>query len=652
MALIVNGKKWSNLKDAEKIAYCNGLIEESVKNYSQNHIEWYLNHMFLSGKHYATYNTVTQSLETKPRNKQEVRMVINTTKSKIRSIKNYATREEPKWDVIPGDIDTETIDNARRTGKAMDYLYRRLHLESTIDGVVDSILNTSISWVELDWDADAEKGIGQVKIINHDSMDIFPDAHGILYAGKFRGRFIAKSFRSALDSIKADKRYDKKVRKDVVKDDDVAESPIKARIIKREMSGTEGDKIDRATVKECLLWNDDPEGKESNIHLFTYSGNSILRDENTDFDEFPLYPCQVEMNPNKVIQRSWTADAIPINKAIDRFVSQKIMYVNKALVYRLVAEKGAYAGRITTDQGEIIEINKGRKFQQMAMASMPSDIDSLLNQLDGYLEDVLSSHEASVGSLPAGARSGKTLEALQAAEANSLAGISRSLRSFLTVIGTRILEIIAEKYVASRIMKISEPEEGQEGPQKDYLKVIGEGANNKPEGSTVIYKDNELIVTIGSWLGFTKEARRETLFKLAEFGVLPGDEILRQFEFPNIGELSRKATKERLEEHELKAEVAGRRGAEGQPGGGQTAEGGAAAAGGEQLNPLVALADQENMAMLNGEDIAPTEGADMNHNQAHRDFMKTDVYTNAPASARDAIKNHADGELKYLGFGG
>jgi CRISPR/Cas system CMR-associated protein Cmr5 small subunit len=57
------------------------------------------------------------------------------------------------------------------------------------------------------------------------------------------------------------------------------------------------------------------------------------------------------------------------------------------------------------------------------------------------------------------------------------------------------------------------------------------------------------------------------------------------------------------------------------------------------------------MAMINGQNIPPTEGADMNHNQAHRDFMRTDIYTNAPAKIRDSIKNHADGELKYIGFG-
>jgi len=645
--VLANSKKWSNLKDPEKISYCDGLLKGSVGNLSKKHIEWYLNRMFLDGNHYATYNTVTHSLETKPRNKHEVRMVINTTKSKIRSIKNYATRQEPKWDIIPGDIDEETIKNARRGGKVMDYLYRHLHLEQTVDGVVDSILNTSIAWVELDWDSEAEGGMGQVKIIFHDSFDIYPDVSGKLYAGKYVGRYLAKSTRRAVDAIKADKRYKDATRKKVVKDDDIAESPIKARILRKEMafSDAEEENIEKATVKEFLLWDDEPEEGKGNIHLFTYSGKEVLRDEVTDFSEYPLYLCQIEMNPNRIYQRSWTADAIPINKAIDRFVSQKIMYVNKALIYRIIAEKGAYQGRITTSQGEIIEIAKGRKFNQMAMSPLPADIDSLLGQLDRYQEDVLSAHEASMGALPAGARSGKTLEALQAAEANSLAGINRSLRSFLEVIGKRILEIAADKYVASRIVKISDPESETEGEApgeaRNYLKVIGEGAESKPKGSTIIYKDNELIVTIGSWLGHTREAQRETILELAQVGFLPAEEVLRQFEFPNINELSKKAREQRLEEHELKADIAGRRG--GGEGGQPTQS---------PTDEMVRLADQENMQMMNGEVLPPTEGADLTHTQSHLDFMKTDVYKSASTKVKDTIRSHAEGETQYSGFEG
>jgi hypothetical protein len=132
MILIENkdgSKKWDQCSPEEKIAFCDSYVEEAKSSREVREIEWYLNQMFVDGNHYASYNTVTNSLETRPKKKGEVRMVINITKSAIRSIKNYVTREEPKWDITPGDTDEDTITNARRMGKTLDYIFRKLHLE-------------------------------------------------------------------------------------------------------------------------------------------------------------------------------------------------------------------------------------------------------------------------------------------------------------------------------------------------------------------------------------------------------------------------------------------------------------------------------------------------------------------------------------------
>ncbi|MFA5036093.1 MAG: hypothetical protein WC479_02860 [Candidatus Izemoplasmatales bacterium] len=639
MILIENkdgSKKWDQCSPEEKIAYCDSLVEEAKSSREVREIEWYLNQMFIDGNHYASYNTVTNSLETRPKKKGEVRMVINITKSAIRSIKNYVTREEPKWDITPGDTDENTITNARRMGKTLDYIFRKLHLEQIIAGETESALNTSVGWIEIDWDPDAEGGLGQVKVILHDSFDVYCDPYSKLYNGLLVGRYIFKSIKRPTSSIKADKRYDEKTRKQVKSDDSLAESSIKARILQKE--GNQESK-NRSTIREFLLWDDEKNSKKGNIKIFTYSGKQVLRDEDSDLTEYPLYPLQVSLNPNKIYQRSWTADAIPINKAIDRVISQKIMYVNKALVFRLVADAGAISNYITNEHGEFIEVNKGRNFSQMPMQPLPSTIDSLLGELNDYHQDVLSAHDASTGSLPAGARSGKTLEALQAAESNNLSGLSQALRSHLCVIGKKILDVVAEKYVTSRIVKLSEPEKDEEGNSMNTLRVIGEGAPEeaKREDATIITGDNEMIVSIGSWLGYTREAQRETLLKLGELGIIPAEEILRQMEFANIEDLSAKAKEQRLEKNALDAEVAGRN--QGQ---------------GNQPNPnedMQNMADQENTQMINGEQLPPTEGADMNHSQAHIDFMKTQMFQSVPPNTQAIVQNHVKGELQMQGVG-
>lgn len=636
--IYINGEKedrgWDKADNEEKIAYCNSLLENAREGRENYDLEWYLNYMFLQGNHYLTINTKTNELLPAPRRRRgEVRMVINKVRSTIRAIQNYVTREKPKWDVIPGDVDEETVKTARRLGKVMDYIYRKLHLEQTVAGLIDSSLNTSVGWVEIDWDEDADKGMGQIRIRHHDPFDVWIDKRASLFSGKLVSRFIAKTPVKSLAEVRSDKKYDEKARKEVVPDNELATSRMKAKIIRRE-GITEQDEIPTVTVKEFMLWDDEKNTKGGNITLFTYAGDQVLREEELADKEYPIFLFQNTMNPLKVYQRTWTADAVPLNKALDRALSQQIMYINQALVYRIIAEKGHGLNVVSNEIGEVVEINKGREFKQMDMNPLPYGYATLMNELNMAIEDVLGAHDAALGRLPAGARSGTTLETLQAADANNLQGIVESLESFLSVIGEKILTVIAEKYTASRIIKIAEPEEGQE-----YMKIVGQGAKNKPEGATVITEDNELIVTIGSWLGNSKEAQRKTILELAQLGILPAEQVLREFEFPNVEELSAKARDQRLEQSQMDLAIAGH------AGGGE--EGNPMEGPNQQQEQMVALADKENMQMMKGNRLPPTEGATPDHTQAHIDFVSSQTFQqSASQEISQVFMQHVEGEKR------
>ena len=630
MSIKIEDRDWSKLDDNEKIAYCESLLNDVKKSREPYDLEWYKNNRFEAGDHYLAYNATTQSLEVNPpRRRGEVRMVINKVRSTKRAIQNYITRTQPKWEIVPGDVDEDTITNARRIGKTMDFLYRKLHLEQMVTGVVDTGLSTSIGVVEVDWDENADGGIGEVRVRLHDPFDVWFDKRAYLYAGKVVGRFVAKTVVKSVEEVKNDDRYDEKKRKEVKSDEELAASRLKAKILRKEMGNHEDEVIKTATIKEFMLWDDEKNKKGGHIKLFTYAGDQILLEEDTPDTEFPIYVYQISMNPLKIYQRAWVSDAIPLNKAIDKSISQKIMYMNQALIYRIIADKGHGAGIMSNEMGEILEINKGRNFQQMTMNPLPSGYDAVTNELNSYIEDMMGAHDAALGRMPAGARSGNTLEAIQAADANNLTGLTQSLESFLSVIGERILDIIAKKYQVSRIVKIAEPEEGEE-----YQKVIGEGARQRPEGATIITGDNEVIVKIGSWLGHTLEAKRETMMKLAEMGILPAEEVLRQFEFPNVEELSKKARDQRLEQSQMDLAIAGH--AEGQ--GGQQAQ--------QPQGPdMQAMADKENMEMAQGNPLPPTEGADIVHTQSHIDFTKTDMFKQLPPEIQQIFADHIQGEL-------
>jgi hypothetical protein len=281
------------------------------------------------------------------------------------------------------------------------------------------------------------------------------------------------------------------------------------------------------------------------------------------------------------------------------------------------------------------------------MQALPSTVDSLTNEINNYYEDIAGAHEASVGSMPSGSRSGDMIEALQAGDSNNLVGIKQSLESFLAILGEAILELIAEHRVSSKVVQMNNPSQGE--PQ--YGKIIGENApqkvKNELKNTLVVKKKNKLIVKIGSWLGHTIEAQRQTLLKMAELQIIPAEEILRQFEFPNVEELSAKAREERLEQSKIDAEIAGRNQGQGQPqGGGQNQ-----ATGGIDTKKL---ADKENTQMMNGENLPPTEGADINHTQGHVDFVKSQMFQQGASQNPQIVpvfKQHIQGELQAQGRG-
>ena len=629
----IGDKDWCKLENSEQIAYSNELFEDSRQSRQNRDMEWYLNYSFLDGNHYVYYNTVNNTIERIPRRKGEVRIVVNKVKSMIRAVTNYATRFQPKWEVLPGDLDEETVKNAHRASKVMDFLHRTLHLEIMEAGIVESGLNTSVGWVELDWDPEAEGGLGQVKVLLQDSFDTYPDPRATIYAGEVKGRYIAKSIRKTVSEIKANKRY-LEARKDVQRNDELSDSILKSRIMRKE-GAPKDEKIERAIVREFQFYDDEKNEKGGHIQLFTYAGDVVLRDEPLKEEGFTLYCYQIPQDPKKIYHRSWTADIVPLNKALDRTVSQKVMYVNQALIYRILAEKGHGVNVINNDMGQVVEINPNRKWEQMNMHPLPSTLDTLENDLNMYIEDLGGAHEAALGRSPAGARSGDQIEALQAADSNNLSGIRMSLESFLSVIGSKILDIVSEKWVTSRVAKVAEPEEGQE-TDKNYLRVIGAGApdNAKREGVTIINKDNEIIVKIGSYLGYTVDAQRTTILKMAELGLIPAEEVLKQFEFANVEELSAKARDQRMEKQQMDAQIAGRTGSTG-----GSSQGG--------NSDLVTLADKENMGMMQGQQIPPTEGADAAHTQAHVDFMRTAYFSKEADDTRRMIfKEHVQGELQ------
>ncbi len=636
----VGDKNWSQLDDNEKISYLkDNLVDPALRERQQYDNKWYLAKRFQAGDHYIEYNTVTNVIENPPRKRGAVRLVINLVKAHTRAIKNFITSSQPKAEIMPGDVDEDTVENASRVSAVIDYLHSTiLHLNSKIRMAVDDIVDTTIAFFEIGWDDQAKKGMGEVFCISHDPFEIVLPLTATLDGPIILSPFIAKVSPVNVNDIRADERYDKKKRQEVEPDDELAASTVQARLKRNQgQKGIRSEGQQTVMRYEVMVWDSEGNKEGGNVNIYTFAADKMLKEEETDLVEYQIYALQDEPRRRIYGETSTTAVMIPLNKGINRLESQKLENNNNTLRPRVLAEKGHGINFEATgrhgSEVEVLEHNPGKNVQWW-QASPISD-GGQAEMLAKYMETLSGVYEAMFGRNPAGGRSGDMLEQLIAAGANNLAGLQMSLHDFLPVVYSRILDIIADKYVATRVMKIA----GAEG--EEHVKVIGEEGGSEPEGAVIVNKDNEVIVKIGSWLGYTKDAQREALMSLGEMGAVDTETILKMLDFPNVSVIAQKAREERLEEAEIQADIAGRRG----EGGGGGMEMGAPVGVGPEI------ADEENARMMNGEFLPPTPGASPEHTQAHVDFVQSPDAQMSP-EAMQAIAQHAQGELDQQQGGG
>ena len=655
--IVIHGKKWEKLSDEEKIAICDEYILTAEDERKPLTWDWYVNKQFLDGNHYIRYNATTNAIENPPERKDRVRLVINKTKTSARAVANYATRYKPRWEVLPGDDDNDTNVGARRAGKVLDHLYRTLHIRAKIRSAVDFSLWTSIGIWEHGFDPDIGKN-GDVFIKSHDPFDIIIPLNAELEGPVITSSpFVAKVFARDVDLIHNDSRYNEKNRSTVTADGELSLSELKKNMKMKRGEQSQRDKRNTALVREIMIWDAEGKEKKGNIQLVTYAGDVVLRDEPLKRTKYPFLILQPE-DVYQLYSKPWISHIIPTNKALDRLESLILEYNVKMNRARILAEKGhgvnlAGTGRSGVSEVEVLEYNPGRKFEQMQILPLPLTINRQIDNLNRYIDVLSGASQISPASLPSNIRSTGMLEQLQATDANNLSGIREALEDFLSVAGERLLEEVDEHYSTSRVIKVTDPEEGI--PER--MKVVGKsaaGENGKElekQGKAFTIEPGEVIVTIGSWLGYTREAQRTTMLDLLKLRALPGDEVLRQFEFPNVEGLSEKAKRERLEESELQADIAGRRSVGGVGQGGRPMQGGGMQPPAGPPSPDVDLADEENAAMMDGQPLPPTPGATPEHTEAHI------LFAQAPEVQQDQqvqqiLRAHIEGELLEQQGGG
>ena len=191
----------------------------------------------------------------------------------------------------------------------------------------------------------------------------------------------------------------------------------------------------------------------------------------------------------------------------------------------------------------------------MDMPPLPIATQSQIERIYKYQEDISGVHDPSLGRLPPGARSGTMLAEMKQSDSSSQQDFVDNLEDFLIIVAQKMLKKISEHYTTVKVIQ----DLGNKGEDAKYFAVVGKGFKSKKGEEKNKFKvgpdyidlatiggDNQIRVTIGSWLGYTKEMMQEKTLKLMQLGVIDQLTFLKLWEFGDVDKIVQETRKKEM----------------------------------------------------------------------------------------------------------
>jgi hypothetical protein len=273
-----------------------------------------------------------------------------------------------------------------------------------------------------------------------------------------------------------------------------------------------------------------------------------------------MYYTKLTLNPKDIYGESWIKHVMAVNRVINSLESSAFEYNYRVAKGRIVVDKDSGVKQIHNVHGEIISKNRGSDVQALDMSPLPVAVPQQIERMWRYLEDISGLHEASLGRIPTGVKSGVGVAELKQADATSQDDLVDNLEDFLEEVARKLLKVVAENMDSYQIVRDLGVREGEE----KYFVVIGEKFSKQKKKTVVpghegqikigpdwfdvveIKNDNHIRVNVGSWLGYTKEAMQQKVIQYYQLQLIDQTTALRLLEFGDIDSIVQKSRIEAL----------------------------------------------------------------------------------------------------------
>lgn len=520
--------------------------------------QWRLNLAFYKGKQYSYYAPKSDRLESlavdegsKPRHR--VRIVSNQIMPGAHTLLAQLTKTKPSLYATPGSGAESEVRAAQMAQSLFDYWWDDLALDEKLDEALLWSIVASAGYWKITWDPYAAK---QMKfLLDPTGKPIVDDAlktrflselekvgvkpqEQIVYMGDVDVNVMSpfdifidptvKTFDEAKyvicrhamdpDEIKAKWKVD-------VEPDAAPSSPDSSLPFANSQTSPE------LSLRNVFIGYFKPTASLPNGRYVVFTEGSdkkILSDEKWPYphNELPVVKFAGMRVPGSVYDDATVTHAIPLQKELNRTVSQIVEYKNLTINPVMTAPAGSLRTRRTTEPGQVLEYqivgngNLKPEFEQLP--TLPPYVFEHLKDINSRLQDVFLSAEVLQGKVPPNVEAGIAIDLLQEMATDKLAPIVKLLEHSLAKAGTQLLSLAQEYYVEPRLLKIK----GSGGSVQ-----VKQFVNADIAGNITIKAET------GSGLPRTRAGRQARIERLIELGVIPPDQAHKYLDLADLSGL-------------------------------------------------------------------------------------------------------------------
>ena len=504
--------------------------------------QWRLNLAFYKGRQYSYYAPKSDRLESlavdeasKPRHR--VRIVSNQIMPGAHTLLAQLTKTKPQLYASPGSGAENEVRAAQMAQSLFEFWWDDLALDEKLDEALLWSIIASAGFWKVTWDPYAAK---QMKfLLGPDGSPIVDEAlktrflteleavgvqprEEIVYMGDVDVNVLspfdvyldpsAKHFdeckfvicRHAMDPDEVKARFGKDVEPDVAPASPDSNLPYGNSASAPELS-----------LRNVFIGYFKPTAAMPNGRVVAFtegSDKTILEDEKWPYphNELPLVKFAGMRVPGSVYDDAVVTHAVPLQKELNRTVSQIVEYKNLTINPVMTAPAGSLRTRRTTEPGQVLEYqivgngNLKPEFEQLP--TLPPYVFEHLRDINARLQDVFLSAEVLQGKVPPNVEAGIAIDLLQEMATDKLAPIIKLLENSLARAGSQMLSLAQEYYVEPRLLKI---------------KGSGGSVQVKQFGKADIAGNITIRAETGSGLPRTRAGRQARIERLIELGVIP-----------------------------------------------------------------------------------------------------------------------------------